>query len=64
MAVWTIREDAGKWTVRSGRTVRDFESQDDALKFLDGARKDGDRVRLEESDGYRIPLRPRKHWRR
>lgn len=64
MARWIVREDNGSWTVRRGRTVQECDTQDAALRYVRDQRQEGDTVVMEEDDGYRIPLRPRKHWRR
>jgi len=64
MATWVIREDHGTWSVRCGRIEKSFSSEDDALRFIREGRSWGDRLVLEETDGYRVPLKPRRHWRR
>lgn len=64
MATWLVREDNGSWVVRIGRTTQVFGTQDEALTYVRDHRAAGDRVVMEESDGYRIPIRPRRHWRR
>jgi len=63
MATWVVREEGGSWTVRCGRVQESFTGQDDALDFVRRKKGAGDRVEVEESDGYRVPLKPRKHWR-
>jgi hypothetical protein len=64
MAIWVIREDGGSWSVRCGRIQESFTSEDAALRFVHQRRALGDKMVMEESDGYRIPLKPRRHWRR
>lgn len=63
MATWVITEDDGRWTVTRGRTRKPFDSEDDALAYVRRQRKPGERLLREETDGYRTPLRPRRHWR-
>ena len=63
MATWLVREDSGSWLVRSGRTSQEFDTEDEALRYVREQCRRGDKVVMEESDGYRIPLRPRRHWR-
>lgn len=64
MAVWVIREDGDRWWVERGPIRESFTTQEDALLYVRKERRVRDRVILEESDGYRTPLRPRRHWRR
>lgn len=64
MATWLVREDNGSWVVRIGRITQDFATQDEAIKYVRDNRALGDKMVLEESDGYRIPLHSRRHWRR
>lgn len=64
MAEWVVREDAGSWLVRCGRTSQTFATEDEALRFVQRQQGRGDKVVREESDGYRIPLKPRRRWRR
>ena len=64
MATWVVREDAGSWLVVCGRTSRSFATEDAALRYVREGQGAGDRVVREETDGYRIPLKPRRHWRR
>lgn len=64
MATWLVREDGGSWVVRHGRATQDFPTQDEAVKFVREQARPGEKVVMEESDGYRIPLSPRRHWRR
>jgi hypothetical protein len=49
--------------VRKGRTSQEFATEDEALLHVRTHRRRGDKVVMEESDGYRIPLHPRRHWR-
>lgn len=63
MTTWLVREDGGSWLVRSGRTSQEFDTEGEALDHVRKNRRKGDKVVREESDGYRIPLRPRRHWR-
>lgn len=64
MATWLVREDGGSWLVRSGRTSQVFGTEDEALRYIRTNKAPGDKVVLEESDGYRIPLKSRRHWRK
>lgn len=51
--------------VRQGRHLlpEDFDSEDAALRRVNVLRAPGDRVLIEDEDGYRRPVK-RKHWRR
>lgn len=64
MATWVVRQDKDSWSVRCGRVRKTFDLEDEAVRYVREQRRWGDKVVLEESDGYRIPLRTRKHWRR
>jgi hypothetical protein len=64
LATWLVREDGGTWLVRHGRTSQEFPTEDEALLHVRTHRRRGDKVVMEESDGYRIPISPRRHWRR
>ncbi len=67
MAVWVVREDRGRWSVRQGRTVKDFNDEDSALRYARTARGPLDKVVMEEPDGYRTTITRRalrsRHWR-
>lgn len=63
MATWVMREDRGTWTVRCGRVQESFTTEAGALRYIHQRRSLGDKMMLEEPDGYRIPLKPRRHWR-
>lgn len=64
MAVFTITEDSGTFRVRKGRHLlpEPFTSEDEALKRIDVLKAPGDKVVVEEEDGYRRSVK-RKHWR-
>jgi hypothetical protein len=65
MAVWVMAQSDGSWTVRQGRVRESFDSQDEALRFVRRWMRRGDRLVMEEADGYRTPIRARRRgWRR
>jgi hypothetical protein len=64
MARWVLKEDDAGWTVRCGRTSYGVPSREEAERFVEHRKAPGDTVVVEETDGYRTPLRKRKHWRR
>lgn len=68
MATWVIREKSGQWEVSRvparGGSRREFGTEDEALRYLHQHKKVLDKIVREEDDGYRIPLRRRRHWRR
>lgn len=56
MATWILREDRGRWSARCGRTTKDFDTEDAALRYVRNARRPLDKVVMEEPDGYRITI--------
>jgi hypothetical protein len=64
MNTWVVKEDGGRWSVVHGRFHRDFPTQDDALRYVREQTTRGEKVVMEESDGYRVPLKRPRHWRR